>query len=75
MHGLTLLSLLSHFFYAQVIINENNLADVQAEYEGPSGTPYEGGVFRMKLVLGSDFPSAPPKGKSFLLQSLHLQTP
>ncbi|KAH8070727.1 hypothetical protein JL720_11733 [Aureococcus anophagefferens] len=26
---------------------------------GPTGTPYEGGTFRLKLVLGSDFPSAP----------------
>ena len=26
------------------------------------GTPYEGGVFRMKLALGADFPNVPPKG-------------
>ncbi len=26
------------------------------------GTPYEGGVFRMKLALGAEFPNAPPKG-------------
>jgi ubiquitin-protein ligase len=25
-------------------------------------TPYQGGVFRMKLVFGPDFPAAPPKG-------------
>ena len=29
---------------------------------GPIGTPYEGGSFRCKLVLGSEYPSAPPKG-------------
>ncbi len=29
-----------------------------------AGTPYEGGVFRMKLMLGEDFPTAPPKGES-----------
>ena len=28
------------------------------------GTPFEGGVFKMKLVLGSEFPTAPPKGVS-----------
>ena len=28
-----------------------------------AGTPFEGGVFRMKLVLGPDFPASPPKGK------------
>ncbi len=27
-----------------------------------AGTPFEGGVFRMKLVLGQDFPASPPKG-------------
>ena len=29
---------------------------------GAAGTPYEGGVFRMKLVLGAEFPQVPPKG-------------
>jgi ubiquitin-conjugating enzyme E2 S len=28
---------------------------------GPESTPYEGGCFRVKLVLGADFPAAPPK--------------
>jgi len=46
----------------QVFINEENICDVQAEYEGPSETPYEGGVFKMRLVFGSDFPRLPPKG-------------
>ena len=26
------------------------------------GTPFEGGAFRVKIVLGDDFPAAPPKG-------------
>merc|ERR1712167_35847 len=38
------------------------ITDVRASITGPQGTPYEGGCFKMKLVLGSDFPSAPPKG-------------
>lgn len=25
-------------------------------------TPFEGGVFKMKLVLGHDFPASPPQG-------------
>lgn len=45
-----------------VHINEENLADIQADIEGPPGTPYEGGVFRMKLVLSSDYPHTAPKG-------------
>ena len=31
-----------------------------------AGTPYEGGLFRVKLVLGKDFPTAPPKGEILL---------
>lgn len=27
-----------------------------------AGTPYENGVFRMKLLLSRDFPHSPPKG-------------
>lgn len=46
----------------EVIVNEENLADIQADYTGPAGTPYAGGSFRMKLHLGSDFPTMPPKG-------------
>jgi len=46
----------------RVIVNEQDLGDVQAEIEGPQGTPYAGGLFRMKLSLPSDFPESPPKG-------------
>ncbi|GBF89892.1 ubiquitin-conjugating enzyme E2 [Raphidocelis subcapitata] len=46
----------------RVIVNEQDLADVQAEIEGPAGTPYAGGVFRMRLALPADFPASPPKG-------------
>jgi hypothetical protein len=27
-------------------------------------TPYEGGVFRVKLALGNEYPAGPPKGLS-----------
>ena len=27
-----------------------------------AGTPYAGGMFRMKLVLGKNYPSEPPRG-------------
>lgn len=27
-----------------------------------AGTPYQDGSFRMKMVLGADFPRTPPKG-------------
>jgi ubiquitin-conjugating enzyme E2 S len=35
-----------------------------------TGTPYEGGLFRMRLSLPPDFPASPPKG-SFLTQIWH----
>lgn len=42
--------------------DEETLAEINASIEGPEGTPYEGGTFRVKLVLGSTFPQQPPKG-------------
>ena len=38
-----------------------HLICTQAELDGPTGTPFEGGLFRLRLVLPSDFPAAPPK--------------
>mmetsp|Transcript_16447 Transcript_16447/g.35554 ORF Transcript_16447/g.35554 Transcript_16447/m.35554 type:complete len:218 (+) Transcript_16447:201-854(+) len=46
----------------RIIINESNLADVQAELDGPVSTPYDGGVFRLRLVLTNEYPQLPPKG-------------
>lgn len=46
----------------KLIANEDNIADVRAIITGPEGTPYEGGSFKMKLILGNDYPTAPPKG-------------
>lgn len=42
----------------------------QAELEGPQGTPYEMKFFRLKLVLGPDFPLSPPRG-FFLTKIYH----
>ncbi|XP_015706831.1 ubiquitin-conjugating enzyme E2 S [Coturnix japonica] len=50
--------------------NEEDVTDVQVTIEGPEGTPYAGGLFRMKLVLGKEFPSSPPKG-FFLTKIFH----
>lgn len=46
----------------RVSVNEDNFSTIFADIDGPPGTPYEGGVFRMKLVLSQDFPQTPPKG-------------
>ena len=46
----------------RVRVNEENVTDVSAELEGPAGTPFEGGVFKMRLALPADYPNSPPKG-------------
>ncbi|CAK6437490.1 unnamed protein product [Pipistrellus nathusii] len=54
----------------KVFPNEEDLTDLQVTIEGPEGTPYAGGLFRMKLLLGKDFPASPPKGY-FLTRIFH----
>ena len=54
----------------KVIVNEESLSDIQAEYTGPEGTPFEGGVFRMKLMLGPEYPNVAPKGR-FITKIFH----
>lgn len=45
----------------QMVLNEEDMTDVQAIVEGPPGTPYAGGYFRVKLALSKDYPASPPK--------------
>lgn len=54
----------------RLIPNEEDITDVKAVINGPPGTPYEGGQFKMRLVFGSDYPAAPPKGY-FLTKMFH----
>lgn len=54
----------------KVYPNEEDVTEIHATIEGPSGTPYAGGLFKMKLVLGKNFPSEPPKG-FFLTKIFH----
>lgn len=49
---------------------DDSIGEIHAELRGPVGTPYEGGFFRLKLVLSRDFPSAPPRG-FFLTKIYH----
>ena len=44
------------------IINSEDPIDIQADIEGPEGTPYESGIFRVKLFIPSEFPQLAPKG-------------
>lgn len=48
----------------------SSLGEIVAEIEGPQETPYEKRFFRLKLVLGAEFPTAPPRG-FFLTKIYH----
>eukprot|EP00123_Amoebidium_parasiticum_P022762 comp9439_c0_seq1/m.4496 comp9439_c0_seq1/g.4496 ORF comp9439_c0_seq1/g.4496 comp9439_c0_seq1/m.4496 type:complete len:223 (-) comp9439_c0_seq1:24-692(-) len=52
----------THLEGIKVEIKEDDMTDIFAVIDGPEDTPYAGGKFRMRLVLGNDFPSSPPKG-------------
>nr|XP_057912272.1 ubiquitin-conjugating enzyme E2 S [Doryrhamphus excisus] len=50
--------------------SDDDITELHTAIEGPEGTPFAGGVFRMRLVLGKDFPAIPPKGY-FLTKIFH----
>ena len=52
------------------IPQHDNLTEIHAEIAGPEDTPYEGGTFHIKLVVGADFPQKPPRG-FFLTKIFH----
>ena len=52
------------------IINNEDPIDIQADITGPQGTPYEDGIFRVKLFIPSEFPQLAPKGY-FLTKIFH----
>ncbi|EEF38716.1 ubiquitin-conjugating enzyme e2S, putative [Ricinus communis] len=54
----------------KVGVNDDDFSTIYADIEGPAGTPYENGLFRMKLLLSRDFPYSPPKGY-FLTKIFH----
>nr|ACO11603.1 Ubiquitin-conjugating enzyme E2 S [Caligus rogercresseyi] len=53
-----------------LLLKEESFADIEALIEGPADTPFAGGKFRVKLVVGKDFPASPPKGY-FLTKIFH----
>jgi len=50
--------------------DDDSIAEIHADIHGPIATPFQGGTFRMKLVLSQDFPNSPPKG-FFLTKIFH----
>ncbi|GAM26179.1 hypothetical protein SAMD00019534_093540, partial [Acytostelium subglobosum LB1] len=49
---------------------DQDISNIEAYITGPSGTPYEGGYFKARLTLCSDFPRVPPKA-NFLTKIFH----
>ncbi|KAJ6620437.1 ubiquitin-conjugating enzyme/RWD-like protein [Mycena sp. CBHHK59/15] len=45
----------------RVQTNEDNMLDLTGIIEGPEGTPYAGGYFKVKFSFTEEFPAAPPK--------------
>ncbi|TBU55182.1 ubiquitin-conjugating enzyme/RWD-like protein [Dichomitus squalens] len=45
----------------RIVVNEDNMLDVTGIVEGPEGTPYAGGYFRVRFNFTEEFPAAPPK--------------
>ncbi|KAG8908825.1 hypothetical protein FRB99_003063 [Tulasnella sp. 403] len=45
----------------RISTEEENILDVTGIIQGPDGTPYEGGYFRVKFKFTEEFPAAPPK--------------
>ena len=48
--------------YVTPIINPEDPLDIQCDIEGPKATPYENGIFRVKLIISNEFPTQAPKG-------------
>ncbi|KAH8717023.1 ubiquitin-conjugating enzyme/RWD-like protein [Phaeosphaeriaceae sp. PMI808] len=50
--------------------HEDNLRYFDVTIDGPSQSPYEGGVFKLELFLPDDYPMTPPKVR-FLTKIYH----
>eukprot|EP00013_Stygamoeba_regulata_P025872 CAMPEP_0177646244 /NCGR_PEP_ID=MMETSP0447-20121125/9673_1 /TAXON_ID=0 /ORGANISM="Stygamoeba regulata, Strain BSH-02190019" /LENGTH=149 /DNA_ID=CAMNT_0019148769 /DNA_START=147 /DNA_END=596 /DNA_ORIENTATION=- len=50
--------------------HEENLRHFDVVIEGPTGSPYEGGIFKLELFLPEDYPMTAPKVR-FLTRIYH----
>lgn len=54
----------------RVQYDDSNLTEITAIVEGPDDTPFEGGIFKIKLSISKEYPSLPPKGH-FMTKVFH----
>ncbi|KAF9414160.1 Ubiquitin-conjugating enzyme E2 1 [Podila epigama] len=47
----------------QLTLEDGNIMHLKGRFPGPPGTPYEGGIFQVDIVLGDTYPFQPPKVK------------
>lgn len=66
----TTLFLSPSFPSIQVHFSDENVSTLHFDLVGPVDTPFEGGLFRIKLSLPSDYPNSAPKGW-FLTKIFH----
>ncbi|CAH8478347.1 unnamed protein product [Heterobilharzia americana] len=45
----------------RITLNERDMTQVEAVLDGPVGTPYEGGKFRLRMIIPLQYPIEPPK--------------
>lgn len=45
----------------RISTDDEDILDVTGIIQGPAGTPYEGGYFRVRFKFTEEFPAAPPK--------------
>ncbi|WVF68967.1 hypothetical protein IAT40_003741 [Kwoniella sp. CBS 6097] len=45
----------------RIIVDEDDLTGLEGVIQGPPGTPYEGGYFKVKFAFGPEYPNLPPK--------------
>jgi len=54
----------------RLLVNPDDPLEIQALVDGPTQTPYEGGTYRVRICIGADFPTQPPKAV-FLTKVFH----
>ncbi|WWC88538.1 uncharacterized protein L201_003449 [Kwoniella dendrophila CBS 6074] len=45
----------------RIVVDEDDLTNIEGWVQGPGGTPYEGGYFRIRFSFGPEYPNLPPK--------------